>query len=168
MINNFAIFLISFYLLIFCNFLPDILGCRLKTLLHTNIYIKHIIAYIILLFLIILTNEEFSNRHILELIPLSIIIYIWFIITTRTNIYIIIIILVLLLIIAYLDIKIKKETNELKIKDYKYYQIVLLVITIIISIIGFIDYFIYTYNEKMHKFNFNKFVFGSIKCDNLT
>lgn len=160
-----AIFLFSFYLLIFCNATYEILGCKLKQTLKSNIYVKHLIAFILLIFLIVLTNENYANKHLFEVLLIAILIYIWFIITTRTNIYIIIIILILLLIIYYLDIKTKYENNEKIKENYKYLQITIFIIAIIITIIGFIQYTIKTYNEKKNNFDINKYIFGVINCD---
>jgi hypothetical protein len=166
MINiKIAIFLFSFYLLVFCNATYEILGCKLKQALKSNIYIKHLIAFILLTFLIVLTNEDYANKNIYQIILLGILIYIWFIITTRTNIYIVIIILILLLLIYYFDIKIKYESNETQKERYRYIQKILFGISIIITIIGFIQYTIKTYNEKKNNFDINKYIFGVINCD---
>ena len=161
-----AVFLFSFYLLIFCNFIYEIIGCKLKQTLKTNIYIKHLLAFILLIFLIILTNENYASKHPIEILIISILVYIWFIITTRTNIYVIITILILLLIIYYIEVKIKYENNDKSKKIYKNIQYILLGITLLITIIGFIHYTMITYNEKKNNFDLKTFIFGKLTCDN--
>ena len=165
MINiKIAVFLFSFYLLVFCNFIYEILGCQLKRTLKSNIYIKHFIAFILLIFLIILTNEDYASKHPIEILLIGIIVYIWFIITTRTNIYVIIMILLLLLIIYYLEVKIKYDNNNKN--KLIYIQHIILGITLIITLLGFIQYTIRIYNEKKNNFDLKTFIFGKISCDN--
>lgn len=42
----------------------SLVGCKLNYLLDTNIYYKHLVAFILLLFLIILIDEENINNDI--------------------------------------------------------------------------------------------------------
>jgi len=127
-ISKIIISVFAFYLIIFCNFTKELVGCKLTYLLDTNIYYKHFVAFILLLFLIILIDEDNINNNIFYNIAYAIIIYILFIISTRIYYLIIIIILVLLLLIYILDkLAIKeKEKNEELSNTYKFYQKILI------------------------------------------
>jgi len=159
--------ILSLYLLIFCNFTKELVGCKLTYLLDTNIYFKHIIAFILLLFLIILIDEENIKKSIFVNLIFAIIIYIFFLISTRINYIFIIIILILLLCIYILDkISLKEKENNNKI-NYDYYQkieIILIILVTITIIIGFIKYMIEKYNEYNKNFSLLTFIFGTLKC----
>ncbi len=165
-ISKIIVSVFALYLLIFCNFTKELIGCKFNYLLDTNIYYKHLIAFILLLFLIILIDEENINKNLLYNIGLAIIIYILFIISTRINHLLIIIILGILLIIYILDksAEKEKETNINLYNTYKYYQLILIIIVIILMIIGFIYYLYEKYMEYDKKFSILTFIFGTLKC----
>lgn len=157
---------LSLYLLIFCNFTKELVGCKLTHILDTNIYCKHLIAFILLLFLIILIDEENTKNNILSNIFIAITIYILFIISTRLNIIYITIILILLLVIFVIDkiSKNEKETNNERYENYKKLEIILIILTILIIIIGFTSYAITKYHEYDKNFSILTFIFGTLTC----
>lgn len=168
MINKIVLSVFALYLLIFCNFTKELIGCKLNYILDTNIYYKHLIAFILLLFLIILIDEDNINKNVFYNIGLAIIIYILFIISTRIHYLLIFTILCLLLIIYILDksAEKEKETNIDLYNTYKYYQKILIIIVIILIIIGFILYLYVKYKEYNNNFSLLTFLFGNLKCKN--
>jgi hypothetical protein len=165
-IKKIVLSIFALYLLIFCNFTKELIGCKLNYILDTNIYYKHFVAFILLLFLIVLIDEENINKNVLYNIGLAIIIYILFIISNRIHYLLIFIILCLLLSIYILDksAEKEKETNINLYNNYKYYQLILIIILLLLIFIGFIHYLYNKYYEYNSKFSFLTFIFGNLKC----
>jgi len=157
----------AFYLLIFCNYTKELIGCKLNYILDTNIYAKHIIAFLLLYFLVIIVDSENIENTYLYNFGITFIIYILFIITTRIPYYLIIIILILL-IILYIINNIKKKEIEKKnnIDKYFYMEISLIIIIFIFMSIGFIYYGLEKYCEYGNNFSLFTFIRGNIKCKN--
>jgi len=63
-ISKIIVSVFALYLLIFCNFTKELIGCKFNYILDSNIYYKHFIAFILLLFLIILIDEENINKNL--------------------------------------------------------------------------------------------------------
>ena len=182
------------YLIISCNFLGSLFNCNLQKLLTDNIYIKHIFCFLTILFSIIYVDSNIVKEcKYIEGFFYAIIFYIWFVLTTKTNIYITLIILMLLLIVYILQLHIntisnqielneeKEELNEEKkelyeeqkqnqiklnktIDNIKLSQYIIISITFIITIIGFIYYYISKKKKYQKNWNTLTFIFGKNKC----
>ena len=50
------------FLIVSGNYLGDLIGCKMKYLLSENIYIKHLLLFLLIFITIGLVNEE-KNRH---------------------------------------------------------------------------------------------------------
>jgi hypothetical protein len=185
------------YLIISCNFLGSLFNCNLQKLLTDNIYIKHIFCFLTILFSIIYVDSNIVKEcKYIEGFFYAIIFYIWFVLTTKTNIYITLIILMLLLIVYILQLHInvisnqielneeneeKEELNEEKkelyeeqkqnqiklnktIDNIKLSQYIIISITFIITIIGFIYYYISKKKKYQKNWDTLTFIFGKNKC----
>ncbi len=163
--------LYSFYMVIASNFLPELFGCRLQTLLRTNMLAKHITGFILLYFLIIIARPEHADKNVIFTISISILIYIWFFMTTRIPFIILIIILILLLIVYILDIKKNKlesddKNNNSYVNQIKLGQSIISIIILILTFGGFIYYYNAKQNEYKELFAISKFITGTINCRN--
>lgn len=80
-LHNVGTAVIAFYLLVACNFLPQVLGCRLQELLYNNIWAKHAVGILTLNFLVVATSPDAGG--LLTNMGKTILIYTWFVLTTR-------------------------------------------------------------------------------------
>jgi hypothetical protein len=163
--------LFAFYMLIACNFLPEIFGCKLQTLLKTSMLAKHVTGFILLFFLVIYVKPDNVDNQILYNIGLSAIIYIWFFMTTRCPFPLLILNIVLLIIIYIIDIRKTrltddKDKNKKELNDLENYQKIITVIIILFTIIGFVYYFGQKKLEYRDQFSIYKFLVGTRTCRN--
>jgi Ca2+/Na+ antiporter len=162
----------AFYLIVFCNFVKETVGCRLSEVLETNMYAKHFVAILLLFFLVILADPNNDmERNILYYMGITILIYILYIITTRVSFPIMIAILLMLTVLYILDKIAQKKKEQGKEEQYKNYRLVQLILFIIIfatSIVGFILYFIEKYREYGKNFRILQFIIGNPICKKYT
>jgi hypothetical protein len=170
-VSELGIPLFGLYLLIFCNFSKETLGCRLQSALNNNMYFKHIITFLALFFLIILIDPKNTDANLLHSFAYTILIYILFIITTRTSIYIMIIILILLLIIYVLNSIAKKKLEQNNQEDYKKYKLIQNILFLVIIFLGITGFIIYAYEKYLEygdNFSIIQFIIGTPKCKQFT
>lgn len=169
-ISKVILSILAFYLLIFCNYTKELIGCKLNYILNTNIYAKHIIAFLLLYFLIIIVDSDNIENSYFYNFGITFFIYIIFIITTRIPYYLIIIILILLIILYIINKYKKKEEakqenkNENEINKYFYMELSLIITIFIFMSIGFVYYGFEKYCEYKKSFSLLKFIIGDIKC----
>jgi len=170
-LSKIIISIFLFYLLIFCNYTKELIGCKLNYYLSTNMYAKHLVAFLLLYFLIIVVDSDNIENTYLYNIGISFLIYILFIITTRIPYYIIIVILILL-IILYIINKLKKKEQEKnletknEVNKYFYMELSLIFIIMILMSIGFVYYGLEKYCEYGKKFSILTFILGNTTCKN--
>lgn len=168
-ITTLALPLFAFYLLVFCNFTPEIIGCKLKTLLANNMLAKHVLGFVLLLFLVVLVNPENADEKFMKNLTYSTVIYIWFLITIRNPYEMIVIILLLLLIVYLLGAKKARKEKQGKPEEVAKLHKIQVGITVgafILSLLGFMAYFVDKQEEYGKNFVWDKFIFGNKKCRN--
>ena len=175
--NNKDLILKGMFLFIFIisgNYIGELLGCRLIELLEDDMIIKHILGFITLYITLAITinNEE----SLFELFFINIILYIVFILTSKTTKYINFTLMFLFLITFVVQLfkeqlKKKIENKKHTHKDIRFINIIniyntcIIYIIIILIIIGII---IYLGEQKLgHKedFNYYTFIVGRTECD---
>jgi hypothetical protein len=177
MINSFisnapynSLFII--YLLISCNFLAQLFGCQLQNILRNYMYVKHIAGFFTMLFCIILVDSTIQkeNRY-LEGLAYAVIFYIWFWITTKTNLYITLNVIVLFLIIYLLQLYKNSlnndQDNEFDKEKISNLQIYIVIIAFIVSLIGFVMYYLNKKKEYKGIWNNKDFLLGTIDCKDI-
>ncbi len=170
-ITSLALPIFAFYLLVFCNFTAELLGCNLQTVLRDNIYAKHIIALVLLFFLIIVVNPSYADQNILKNIGITLLIYLWFIITTRSPFSIMMMILVCLIAAYIANIAKDRYTNEKKEDSANKAQLVQNILAIAAVLLSIIGFFIYMYEKKLEykdDFSFKRFFTGTTTCKRYT
>jgi hypothetical protein len=161
-------------LLISCNFLAQLFGCQLQTLLKEKMYVKHIFGFVTMLFCIIFVDSSIQKEYkYAEGFAYAIIFYLWFWATTKTHLYVTSIIILFFLVIYVLQLQknsLDQDENKDTISQISTAQNILALIAFIITIIGFILYYIEKTTEYKEKFIFYKFIFGTTDCniDNLS
>ncbi len=161
--------LFAFYMTVACNFLPEIFGCRLQTLLRTSMIAKHITGLLLLFFLVIALRPESVDNSVFYNIGVTIGVYCWFFMTTRIP-FIILVIILLLLISAYImDLKksrLSSDTDKKEIDNYKLWQIIITISILVLTFFGFIYYYNAKKDEYKDLFTINKFITGTLNCRN--
>ena len=149
------------------NFVAETLGCQMQRLLTNNMYAKHLIIISLIYFTINFTGDKAENP--IEHLKKTMIIYVLFIIYSKTNIYFSSIGFLLLIVNYTLHTYITyyetiKDTEHLE--ELNKYKNITMHTFIIVTLMGFTQYAIYQYSERREKFNPITFLFGKIKCDN--
>tara|TARA_B100001250_G_C19770736_1_gene777052 strand:+ start:784 stop:1401 length:618 start_codon:yes stop_codon:yes gene_type:complete len=164
-----ALFLFIFILL--GKHISELLACSISNIIKEHFYVKHIIGFFILYFTIV----SFDNTsNLLKLFGTTFILYIWFIIITRTtrriNISLIIIIVISYIIHLYNEQLKKKEdktTVEIeRIKMLNIYEEYIVYLVAFLSIFGFIIYIGEKKLDYEDAFDWNKFLIGDFRCNN--
>lgn len=167
--------LLIFLLIISGNFLDDLLPCKVQTLMRHNLWMKHLVAFMILYFLTVLTIPELKSiKGIISAIGL----YILFLLSTKINyiawaIMLFIYAIVYLMNIAIGDLKkkIKKSTSkeDRKLKEntvmiMRRIMSALVILNIVIIIVGFTYYIGMKRMQHGDKFSLRDFFFNVPVC----
>ena len=176
-----AIFI--FLLIISGNYLGNLFPCRVQSLLNNNILLRHFLGYFTLLFFVLLTlpNRDKDvgvfSQSLIELMSGSLLVYLFFILLSKTPSHIWLIVFFISSMIYVLELHKndydKDETKERlylfkTVKDITRVQSVLVKASILLTIIGFLVYMGEKKYEYKNKFNYITFVFGKSECKNFT
>lgn len=149
------------------NYVGELLGCKVRNILHNNVYVKHFTLFSLIYFTLGLVGD--NKKHPYTVLKETIEIYILYIILSKTNYYVTGIILLLLFIMynideyqEYMDEN-KKEYDKEKYDNIKD-NITKLILMLLIF--GFIYYLYDKKKEYKNKFKFKKFIFGNVECRN--
>lgn len=161
----------ALYLIISSNFLGELFSCKFREFLSSNMIIKHLLCIITFGFLVILAGIDLEDENVYyNGILLTIIFYIWFVLSTRTHVYITLIIVLLFFVMYIINFRIKylkekkKSTKKLELIN-KY----ILIATGVITIFGVINYGYLKkieLNKRGEKFSLFNFLIGKVKCRN--
>ena len=114
-INNEDYLFKGIFLFIFIisgNYLGELLGCRLITLLKENIITKHLLGFLTLFLTLAFTVD--LNKSLFKLFKISCILYIIFILSSKTTKYINYV-LMILFIISFIIILYKDRLRQKKL-----------------------------------------------------
>ena len=155
-----------------CNFVSELFGCNLQYLLTQNMYLKHFILIFIIFFSINFTSNELINPH--QVLKYTLIIYTFFLLFTKMNIYFTLFILCNLIFQYYIYTHIDYHEKfpdkwDIDVIKFEYIFKVLNYINVGVILIGFILYFIKQKKFLRYKKNFNlfKFIFGIPICSRM-
>ena len=161
----------AFYMVVATNFLPEIIGCRMQHILKNSMLAKHIMAMILLFFLVVYVNPTNSDKKMVYNISLTLMIYAWFFMTTRSP-FIIAVVSILLLLVVYIlstrKDRLKSENKKDEADVVEKVQNYLMVIAIVISTFGFVLYVLEKKAEYGKRFRIDKFLLGKLTCANYT
>ena len=151
-----------------------LLSCKMQKFINNNNIIKNIINFLMIFGFVMMEglNEDtsWSNTNPFNAFYISLLIYIIFVLFSKIQleyaIFVMILLFILYVITTYknnLKLNNKLSTNiENYINNFTYITFIFL---IIISITGFIKYFIYKKNKHKDKFSIKHFFFGINKCN---
>jgi hypothetical protein len=165
--------LTSLYLLISSNYLGELYGCKLQTVLKNNMAVKHFVGLLTTFFAISLSNPGFFAESITRSFLTSIAIYILFILSTKTNITVTILILILLTIVYILETMKRKynyddESSKAQLQTLLRYQTYICIGIVLLILGGFVYYYLEKRFEYQKNFNTLTFIFGNPFCKNKT
>lgn len=161
------------YLWILFGFSTGLLSCDLQRLVEKNIYLKHLLSIICFFFLFTVLDP--SNRtNFWQTFIKTLGVYALFITTTKSKAWAAVTIVGCLIA----DQAIKTEINYImgneditdlsiqsKVERFKKIRKGLYTLIVVVSIIGFIEYYIYQRSDYKENFSFWKFLIGTSHCE---
>jgi hypothetical protein len=152
------------------NFTGDLFGCGVKQQLTNNPIVKHCMAFLLLLFFIVLTNKDAFLKNAtanswvtMNLLSSTLLVYLGFIAFTKCTFEISILVIAVLIFILFMDIEKNNKDDKIKadIDNYKY-------IAMTIGL-GALAYGVFSYYQKQslehgNDFTLYKFFLGTTKC----
>jgi hypothetical protein len=159
------------------GYIIQLIPCKLQKILDTNVFIKHLFAFLTLIFLVTIVDPNNTSKKLTTIIYTSFLLYIFFIVIIKTH-YKFFISIIIVLGIKYLlllyknqiqdENKNNKESNitELnnKFENIVLIQDILFGLVILLLVIGFLVYYGEKKYEYKNKFNFITFLFGKPNC----
>jgi hypothetical protein len=153
------------------NYVAETLGCSTQILLKKNMFVKQFLTIFLIYFTLAYTNR--SNVDPTINFKYTFIIWLFYLMITKMDIYITILVILLFAIIyiimnyiSYYTSINKNNEYDYKIKNLQKISDILTFITISLIIFGFITYYIKQKNEHPD-FCFSKFIFGIVQCDKI-
>lgn len=159
------------FMIIGGNFLAPLFPCKLQRILSNNMYVKHVLGLLTLIFFVELADSS-SAMTLGQTLVSSIMLYVWFILTTAMEAKVFMALVVLFAIMyslrVYLNQLDKKPTPEAirltshlrKLEQYMYYS------SILLTMFGVIAYYGRKKSELGKAFDMRKFFLGKSTCKN--
>ena len=154
------------------NFLSETMGCQMQKLLTNNMFAKNIIILMVIYFALGFASDQ-TNPHPLDIIKQTLLIWVFFLIFNKMDVYYTAIVAFLLFSILlckdylkYYKTENEKENNE-KIVYLEDIVDKIVIVTLLITIVGFFIYFSKQRSDHSDSFSYTKFILGSPKCENL-
>lgn len=183
-VSRFA-FIFLIYALVTSGYISEILSCQMRNFIQNKWYARHVLA-IILVFAFIMfeggwdfdkdredkESNNWASGNTLHSIVIAFIIYLIFIISSKSklipNILFFSLLFFLYVINTYREYQLRRaEIDESTNNNIIFFEQIIFSITIIVLVIGFIDY--YYYKKKQHEitndFKWFDFFVGTTKCN---
>lgn len=171
----YAVFILV--LIITSAYFEHLFPCHFQRLLKNNIYVKHFFGFLTLLFFVVLLLPT-ENKSLYHIFQISIPLYVWFIIFTRTSLYFFVTILVLLAVtyLVYLHIMDIKEINNSEIDTYRKSLLndeinmcekinrMFYILVTVLTVMGWLLYMGEKKYQFRKSFSYWTFLFGDTKC----
>lgn len=157
------------FMIIGGNFLAPLFPCKLQRMLTNNMYVKHVLGLLTLIFFVELADVG-SEMTLGQTIISSIMLYIWFILTTAMEAKVFMALVVLFAVMYSLRIylnqldreatpdSIRLTTKLRKLEEYMYY------LSILLTLFGVIAYYGRKKSELGRVFSLRKFFLGKATC----
>lgn len=156
----------TFYLLIFANYSGDLLACRIRRHLSDSLLLKHGLGFMMMVFFAVFTSDQTLNLPVLQVLGISVLLYAWFVVTTRMHTESLVVVLLVLLAAYILSVSIKRDTDEVTIRRKRLAIRILNYVALGITVLGTILYLIEKRYEYGSDFSFTQFFVGVLKCRN--
>lgn len=155
----------SMFLWIVFGFMAVTLNCDLQKLLRNNPFVLHLFGLLAFFFLFTLLDAN-NEKHVAVVWLKTFVIYILFVLMTKSKWYFVVPVLGLLLV----DQTLKKQASFKK--DPKYYEFqkrysdIINKVVIVVIIVGCLQYMWLQKQQHKNKFSFRKFFETSMACVN--
>ena len=162
-----------FVLILSGNYLGELFPCKVQYMFKNNMFVKHALGFLTLVFFVALTIPEIKEKP--NFILNSLLTYFWFLLMSKTY-YTLWIVIFGILGIVYL-LKLYKENLEdegIKKQEKKTIQTnnilkkYLIILSVVLTIIGFLMYMGAKKIEYKKKFSYFSFLFGKPSCRGLS
>ena len=163
-------YLVLIYLVISSNYLGNLFGCRIQTLMSKNAYMKHLLGFFTTYFFIVLATPP-ANSTNLSLLGFSALIYLWFFLTTKMSLSFWVPMILCVLFAYFLYQYNKQEENTLSEESKQRIQMVqsgLSAIAGVLTIVGVVMYYGEKKLEYGPAFQPGEFWFGLPLCKQKT
>lgn len=159
------------FLIIASNYIGELFPCRIQDYLSNNVYLKHFISFLTLLFFVVLTDTSLVKKKFMEIFISSVKLYFLFLLLINSNQSFFVFALLILAIIYIIQLIKKDYTNDENVteetENYKKIRLLektLFILFFITLVIGFIIYLGEKKIEYKNKFNYLTFIFGKPSC----
>mgnify|MGYP006443950151 FL=1 len=168
------------FLIIASNYIGELFPCRIQSLLVNNVYLKHFIAFLTLMFFVVLTDSSSQKKKFMVIFTDSIKLYFLWLLLINSDKKFFVLGLILLAILYILQLikndyinnkKINEEINEEinnknkeRLSLIKNIEKVIFLIFFIVLVLGFIIYMGEKKIEYKNKFSYITFIFGKPSC----
>ena len=127
---------------------------------------KHLIAYLTILIFVELGEIAEEKDDFKSIIRTSIILYFWFVLTTKmyTPFFIAVYLIIGVIYILHIYEKRSNNMNNSKKERIEKIRRILYIIGIVTTLVGVVIYYKIKSKEYNKNFDIIKFIFGSIKC----
>ena len=162
----------AFYVVIIGNFLSNqLMGCRMQELLTSNLFIMHLVGFLMLFFVVILVDPANADKNLIANLGIAVVVYAWFVMSSKTHIYFSITTICILLAVYIINAKrlrYAEEKNEEQANKHLKIQKFLVVAAGILTFVGLAIYIVEKKNEYKDEFSLVYFLFGTPRCRNYT
>jgi Ca2+/Na+ antiporter len=162
----------AFYVVIIGNFLSNqLMGCRMQELLTSNLFIMHLVGFLMLFFVVILVDPANADKNLIANLGIAVVVYAWFVMSSKTHIYFSITTICILLAVYIINAKrlrYAEEKNEEQANKHLKIQKFLVVAAGILTLVGLAIYIVEKKSEYKDEFSLVYFLFGTPRCRNYT
>lgn len=151
------------------NFVAETLGCKTQKLLTENMFAKHFVLFFILFFSIDFVKSD-TNMHPKDILSLTILVYIIFILFTKMNIYFTVVVFAFLMLLYTTQTFINYYKDSPNPKNREFVKKLIArqkfqyIFVILIILIGFLQYSLKQYKDHRKNWSTLTFIFGKPTC----
>jgi len=160
--------MIAFYLVVASNFLAQLFGCKLRYIFSNFQPIRHILGFTVALFFVVLTDSKLSSSHPSKKLLYAALLYLWFILSTRTHWIFTVIMLLMLVSVYIIDIfkkyEIENGNDQSYVNKLEKAQFILGIAAFVVTILGFIIYLGDKKDEYSGEWSWSQFFIGKTDC----
>lgn len=164
--------LFLFIFIISGNYLGELLGCKLRNLMDENMLVKHFMGLITLYITLLITVDKSNDMGYLLLV--SAVLYVVFIIISRTTQYINFTIMGILVFAFLIQVYFDRLKNKKTLTTFEKYMLdsmdtinyVIIFILVFLIVIGHLIYIGEQSRSRLEEFKMYYFIVGQKECGN--
>lgn len=153
------------YLIISANYMTPLFSCKIRSFLDNSMIVRHFLGYLTMCFFVVLANQN-SPLPIDKLFGISAVLYIWFMLSAKMDVYTwipFILSIAAIYVLGIYETNIK-ESDPSKLEKISLAKQILTYVAVGITVIGVFLYYGEKKIEYGNKFSNLKFILGSSVC----